>query len=617
MKWLLQTFELPLFARELTELAARKRTYVIRVIYAVALLWLGLTALSDELRELARNASNAGDFAVLGAGGKLFYTIVERQMLGIHLFMPAIACAAITTEKERNTLGLLLLTKLGPWRILFEKLFSRLLPMVTCLLLSVPMLALAYSFGGVGVLELVNATWLLLATCVQVACLTLLCSSFFKSTVAAFIWSYLAQIGIAIGLLFVDRLTFSPNQMWGTSYSVSASGYMVFRAAFAQSEAGLSESVFTILWQARRVFTSTILFFLGARYFLIRRASVTSKSYILMFFRKLDKIFVEMNEVTGGIELVKDKGSLPEDAPIAWREVTKKSLGKARYLFRVFLALEIPTVSICMMAVGSGAFGDPTRLAGLCCFLWAVGALIVTIKASTLIASERSSETLDVLLTTPLTAQEILRQKCAGLTRVAGVASVPILTCIAFSAYMKTGGAYGWTYLVWGIMQLVVYVPLISWVAIWIGLRVGSPTKSIFVAMAVLIVWVSLPAVIEGIAGWAEVDIRFGEDEYYYVVDDSPQYESVLAGLTLLSGPSAGIWVNEYMTEAFTPNPGWIALHLVFFGGLMLFVRSRVLKTASRRLGRAEPGEKSEAAINEPVTQTAESREIEASHAIS
>ena len=41
------------------------------------------------------------------------------------------------------------MTRLGPFTILFEKLLSRLVPMFTFLLLSLPLMAFAYSLGGV------------------------------------------------------------------------------------------------------------------------------------------------------------------------------------------------------------------------------------------------------------------------------------------------------------------------------------------------------------------------------------------------------------------------------------------------------------------------------------
>ncbi|MFN5585347.1 MAG: hypothetical protein ACK5DR_08610 [Planctomyces sp.] len=104
--------ELPLLRRELSELSARRRTYVIRVLGAVV-----------------------------------------------------IVAGVITMEKERKTLGLLFVTRLSPRVIVLEKPGSRLLPMLTLLLITFPMLAFAYSLGGLDRLWLLATFWLLFREC--------------------------------------------------------------------------------------------------------------------------------------------------------------------------------------------------------------------------------------------------------------------------------------------------------------------------------------------------------------------------------------------------------------------------------------------------------------------
>lgn len=636
MKRLLDKFELPLFARELTELAAKKRTYVIRVAYAAILFWIGLAALSDYLL----NMNLTGDrLALMGSGRVLFSRLLVAQMAAVHIFMPALACAAITTEKERNTLGLLLLTRLGPWRILFEKLFSRLLPMLTCLLLSVPILALSYTLGGLTLRSFVIGTWLLLATCIQVACLTLMCSAFFRSTVAAFIASYAAQILMFFAALMIDGsigLRYGMLRQFPTMEAVS--GYFLWetygsstpRGRFAAPvPAGMWEQiVFICVWKAKGIYLTSLVFFGAARLFLIRRATVVSRSRLMRLFKGLDRFFVWLNQLTGGVTLVKDVGSLPDDKPIAWREVTKKSLGTARYLFRVFLVLELPTTLICVAAAGIGDYrGEATRLAGLACALWAIAALIVTIKAATLVAAERASETLDVLLTTTLTSEEIIRQKCAGLTRVLWVTAIPLLTVIGFGAYMKSFPRWeAVLYTVWGVLQVLIYLPLIAWIAVWVGLRMGSQTKSIFASMALLLFWIVLPGMIAW--GYAVARSDFGVGAMQYRMNEvigASAWDNFVGRFVdlfpyapiLLSGPTAGIALNEldprYVRRA------WFVLipvHTIFFGSMWFFVRRRVLAIASRKLGRAEapakPGSPDAAPPSSSITDV-----LEPSHAMS
>ena len=191
-----------------------------------------------------------------------------------------------------------------------------------------------------------------------------------------------------------------------------------------------------------------------------------------------------------------------------------------------------------------------------------------------------------------MTSQEIIREKCAGLTRVLCVTSLPILTAIAFGSYMRSGAMNGWSYLVWGALQLLLYMPLISWISIWIGLRIRSPTKSIFAAMSVLLIWVALPGLAGFGATWFDLDMQFAESQYYGDQYVATWAEMIAAAGLLLIGPTSGIVINEQMTEGFAQNWAMIVipLHVLFYSGFLLFVRSRVLKIASRRLGRSEPG---------------------------
>ena len=134
---------LPLLAKELLEQAARKRTYIVRVVYAALLFFAASLFFYETLK-----VGTASPLAVLGRGKDLFAILVGLQFAGIYSFMPAMTCAVLTHEKERASLQLLFLTRLGPWTILFEKLTSRLIPMFGFLLLSLPLLAFAYTLGG-------------------------------------------------------------------------------------------------------------------------------------------------------------------------------------------------------------------------------------------------------------------------------------------------------------------------------------------------------------------------------------------------------------------------------------------------------------------------------------
>ena len=178
-------FGLPLLATELIEQAVRRRTYIIRVVYA-AILFLATSLFFYQTLAFA----NDSPLAVLGHGKDMFGWLVAIQFAGIYFFMPAMTSGVITQEKERASLQLLFLTRLGPWTILFEKLMGRLVPMAGFVLLSLPLLGIAYTLGGVSRDMLWKGAWMLFLAALQMGTLALACSAFFRTTVAAFMASY-------------------------------------------------------------------------------------------------------------------------------------------------------------------------------------------------------------------------------------------------------------------------------------------------------------------------------------------------------------------------------------------------------------------------------------------
>ena len=439
----LKQLGLPLLAKELIEQSARKRTYVIRVVYASILFFTAFLLFYEELR-----VGTTSPMAVLGKGRELFMSLVALQFAGIYLFMPAMMCGVVTQEKERASLQLLFLTRLGPWTILFEKLAGRLIPMLYFLLLSLPLLAFAYTLGGVSLASLLTGVWMLALTAIQMGALALVCSTYFRTTVGAFIWTYLLGIamfaGPALFWLIVHVFTgFDVVQAMRNS-GISSEGWLFLVESPLFGIMHFMASVHTpggapghLAAHSVFVLGASALFLVLARRFLVRRAFVPPRNVVLNVFQILDRIFVRLNNnrLTRGVEFVSHSAALPDADPVAWRETTKRSLGKGRYLARIFVALEVPVALLCLITIFDALNAEPLEL--LLFVVWIVTVLMVSVQASSLIAGERSHQTLDVLATTPLKGRDIIRQKFRSVRRLMLVLSVPFITIFIFTASMR------------------------------------------------------------------------------------------------------------------------------------------------------------------------------------
>ncbi len=574
------TLGCPLLVKELTELAARKRTYRLRVLYALVLFATALILFWSVI--FANYGGTGSPLGMLGRGGDMFQMLVALQFAGIYLFLPAMTCPAITTEKERDALALLLLTRLGPWTIILEKMTSRLIPMFTFLLLALPLMAFAYTFGGIEQQQIWGAILMLAVASIQVAALCVMCSAYYRTTVGAFIAAYL--IGAALFPvipILIDSLV----------VRLDADIALMFVAPFVYYETFRSGG---FLWHELAVrlipfVLSTAIFLVLARYFLIRRAFVQPRHLLRSLFNWLDSVFVRANQnrLTRGIVLGGTHTSLPLFDPVAWRESAKKGVGRFHYLVRIFLALEVPVLAVGALAIiTQGADARLDSMSVTLFFVWILSAVIVSVQASSLISGERSRQTLDVLLVTPISGRDIVLQKVQGLRRLIWVLSACFLTAFLFEVwwYESIGrniwqGYSSLRYLVGSILSLVVYFPLAVWVSMWVGLKTRSQTRAILLALAGLTAWCLIPF---GIC------VTFAEFMRWSAVEFVP--------LTFL-GPAGMVVVNEvhefprfsYVTDAqILWQWVFVIVNYAWYGLLVLVFRALCLKHADRYLGRCE-----------------------------
>jgi ABC-type transport system involved in multi-copper enzyme maturation permease subunit len=604
----IQKLGLPLLGKELIEQAARKRTYVVRVVYASFLFFVAFMFFYDKL-----HAGATSPLAILGSGRSLFMTLVNLQFAGVYLFMPAITCGVVTQEKERDSLQLLFLTRLGPWTILFEKLLGRMVPMFSFLLLSLPLLAFAYSLGGISPSLLWSGVWMLVLATIQMGTLALMCSTFFRTTVGAFISTYVIAFILFFGPYVMMTVTILLGYLLDIDFEQLLRGFnswitpdMVILAAFPFF-APPYFLVLTVLpgligfWlmlghSVVSLATSGCCLLL-ARKCLVARAFLPPRNYLLEFLKLFDRR-EPVRRVLGpktGVVVETDPTRLPEDDPIAWRETTRRSLGRARYLFRLLLFTEVPLLLFCGLLVATNLLTDdlsilPRILVTLTILLlWLLAVLVIAVQSASLIAGERSRQTLDVLCTTPLSGREIVLQKFAGVRRLIFVMLVPFLTLFLcevlvreISAHRRRWGEEDFNaagYLATAVLTIVIYLPLIAWMSLAIGLKVRTQTRAMIGSMAAIVGWSVVPYVCCFMP--LTIVITGANDPFPYLV-------------SLLSPATIVFW-NELQDDFLRRSFGetiWLpyVLNFVGYAAALVLFRALALRNADRWLGRGERG---------------------------
>jgi ABC-type transport system involved in multi-copper enzyme maturation permease subunit len=172
----------PLLRFELVRSARRQRLTLFRTVYAAGL--LAVVATTYYVLTDGGRTQPEPHFLALTAQG-LFLGLFAAQAALAVVLTPQWAADAISGEKERQTLPFLLLTDLSSREIVVGKLAARLAQVFVVLLTGLPVLCFLQFFGGVEPLAVFVGDVALAATLLSLGSLGVLCSVYARNIKAA------------------------------------------------------------------------------------------------------------------------------------------------------------------------------------------------------------------------------------------------------------------------------------------------------------------------------------------------------------------------------------------------------------------------------------------------
>ncbi|MDD4494126.1 MAG: ABC transporter permease subunit [Eubacteriales bacterium] len=143
-----------------------------------------------------------------------FNTLALVQFIMILLITPALTAPAISGERERQTLDLLLCTTLKPISIIFGKVVASSAHILLLLTASLPVMGVVLMFGGIGIGDLLKLLMFYLITAFMMACMGVFYSTIFKKSVISVVMSYITLFcisAIPLFLYFLYLLVFGIN----------------------------------------------------------------------------------------------------------------------------------------------------------------------------------------------------------------------------------------------------------------------------------------------------------------------------------------------------------------------------------------------------------------------
>lgn len=140
----------------------------------------------------------------------ILFTMLTFVQLSLVLFMtPGLTAGAISTEREKQTLNILLTTSQTSWQIIFGKLTSSISYLLLLLLAGMPISSVVFLFGGISPSDFVLTYAYMIVILIALASIGILMSTLIRKTIVAMITTYGIMLFLTVMTAFFVFVTLS------------------------------------------------------------------------------------------------------------------------------------------------------------------------------------------------------------------------------------------------------------------------------------------------------------------------------------------------------------------------------------------------------------------------
>lgn len=144
--------------------------------------------------------------AAAQVGQQAFSAMTFFQLALVCLFSPALAAGAISGERERQTLDVLLVSRVTAFGIVWGKLVASMAYVLLLVLTALPLFAAVFLFGGVDFQQLVLTQLITVTTGLFLGSIAVFYSALFQRSLAATVTSYATTFVYAVGTALVGLI---------------------------------------------------------------------------------------------------------------------------------------------------------------------------------------------------------------------------------------------------------------------------------------------------------------------------------------------------------------------------------------------------------------------------
>lgn len=443
----------PVLFYDLIQIARRQRYLILRFLVVLILslvlcLMYGSWALEQQFRRGGQ--ASLQEVAEFGESFFLLFMIIQFTLVGV--LTPAYTAGAIADEKDRKTFEFLLATDLRNREIVLSKLLSRVANMTLVILAGLPVFAASQFFGGIDPGLLLAAFAALLITTVSLAAVSIFNSVYARKARDAILITYLIEVSylviasVAYGLVssfaWLAALPSFDFVSEGVRYSWTSP--ITLEDVTNWLNAGNLPLVLIELtedWDRGTPLADTLPRLLGGYALFHGIVTLVCVLWSIARVRRvaLRQSYGRVHKLSLGARL----GGRPRVGrlPMLWKEIHIESGLRFNWLGRAAVGLLVLTSFIAPIWLSAELIFDlltgprygGTNWIGHAVDAWrhyaegmntwvrTAGTIVaclsllgVAVRASSAISGERDKQTFDALLTSPLTAGEMLFAKWLG-----------------------------------------------------------------------------------------------------------------------------------------------------------------------------------------------------------
>jgi ABC-type transport system involved in multi-copper enzyme maturation permease subunit len=180
-----------------------RRAFVIITIYLLLLAGFALMIETLVERNYETGFGGSSAFASAAIGQGIFAALLMLMTLQVVFLAPSSTAGAISLEREKQTLELLITTPISSLAIVVGKLLSALVYVFLLIAASIPLMAVVFVYGGVAPEDVVAGYIVLLVSALGLGSFGLLCSSLVKRTTASTAITIFGVLALTIGTVFI------------------------------------------------------------------------------------------------------------------------------------------------------------------------------------------------------------------------------------------------------------------------------------------------------------------------------------------------------------------------------------------------------------------------------